>query len=307
MIPVVLLSGLVILGVDPFWQNIVIGAMLIVAVGFDQFQRERISRGLDSTGSAARATPTTSATRGRAVAQRRRAPDGGPGSQHAGGGSDEPAETTASPRAWGWRCSAPRSRSRSRPRTLRSTGPARRSRSSAASRTTRSTPHRNAERGRRPPRPARRSTSRRPPTSPRSLQNQVIEAAAAAAPDGMVIDAVFPTEATPLIAQIIDSGIPVATIQQPVVGRGPGLQPRGAAARHGASWRRMPWPRPIGDEGKVFVIDFQAGSPSTDDRLTGLPRGPRRPPGHRVRRQRLRRHGHGQGRPDRHRRPPATP
>lgn len=51
MIPVVLLSGLVILGVDPFWQNIVIGAMLILAVGFDQYQRERISRGLDTSGS----------------------------------------------------------------------------------------------------------------------------------------------------------------------------------------------------------------------------------------------------------------
>jgi ribose transport system permease protein len=51
MIPVVLLSGLVILGVDPFWQNIVIGTMLILAVGFDQFQRERIARGLDSSGS----------------------------------------------------------------------------------------------------------------------------------------------------------------------------------------------------------------------------------------------------------------
>ncbi|CAN5775910.1 ABC transporter permease [soil metagenome] len=53
MIPVVLLSGLVILGVDPFWQNIVIGAMLILAVGFDQYQRERISRGLDMPGSTA--------------------------------------------------------------------------------------------------------------------------------------------------------------------------------------------------------------------------------------------------------------
>lgn len=55
MIPVVLLSGLVILAVDPFWQNIVIGAMLIVAVGFDQLQRERISRGLDSPSSGAAA------------------------------------------------------------------------------------------------------------------------------------------------------------------------------------------------------------------------------------------------------------
>jgi ribose transport system permease protein len=57
MIPVVLLSGLVILGVDPFWQNIVIGAMLIVAVGFDQFQRERIARGLDSSGPPAEPPP----------------------------------------------------------------------------------------------------------------------------------------------------------------------------------------------------------------------------------------------------------
>lgn len=52
MIPVVLLSGLVILGVDPFWQNIVIGAMLIVAVAFDQYQRERIAQGLGASGEA---------------------------------------------------------------------------------------------------------------------------------------------------------------------------------------------------------------------------------------------------------------
>ena len=58
MIPVVLLTGLVILGVDPFWQNIVIGTMLILAVGFDQFQRERIARGLDSSGSQPEPPPT---------------------------------------------------------------------------------------------------------------------------------------------------------------------------------------------------------------------------------------------------------
>jgi ribose transport system permease protein len=58
MIPVVLLSGLVILGVDPFWQNIVIGGMLILAVGFDQFQRERISRGLDHGGPPAEPPPS---------------------------------------------------------------------------------------------------------------------------------------------------------------------------------------------------------------------------------------------------------
>ena len=59
MIPVVLLSGLVILGVDPFWQNIVIGAMLILAVGFDQFQRERIVARSRHARLGSRATPTT--------------------------------------------------------------------------------------------------------------------------------------------------------------------------------------------------------------------------------------------------------
>ncbi len=57
-IPVVLLSGLVILRVDPFWQNIVIGAMLIVAVAFDQLQRERISRGLSGGGAPETSPPT---------------------------------------------------------------------------------------------------------------------------------------------------------------------------------------------------------------------------------------------------------
>ena len=101
------------------------------------------------------------------------------------------------------------------------------------------------------------------------LQNQVIEAAAAAAPDGMVIDAVFPTEATPLIAQIIESGIPVATIQQAVSVDG---QVINLVAQQLDMGRLAAdeMARAIGDEGKVFVIDFQTGSPSTDDRLTGF-------------------------------------
>ena len=45
LIPVVLLSGLVIVGVEPFWQNISIGAILIIAVAVDQFNRERLARG----------------------------------------------------------------------------------------------------------------------------------------------------------------------------------------------------------------------------------------------------------------------
>jgi ribose transport system permease protein len=39
LIPVVLQNGLVILGVQPFWQTITIGAILIVAVYSDQLKR----------------------------------------------------------------------------------------------------------------------------------------------------------------------------------------------------------------------------------------------------------------------------
>lgn len=73
-IPVVLLSGLVILRVDPFWQNIVIGAMLIVAVAFDQLQRERISRGLSGGGAPEPPPPTDPGIPGESSA-----PAGGPG------------------------------------------------------------------------------------------------------------------------------------------------------------------------------------------------------------------------------------
>jgi ribose transport system permease protein len=50
LIPVVLLSGLIIQGVEPFWQNIAIGAILIAAVAVDQFNRERLARGELSAG-----------------------------------------------------------------------------------------------------------------------------------------------------------------------------------------------------------------------------------------------------------------
>ena len=103
-------------------------------------------------------------------------------------------------------------------------------------------------------------------------QNQVIEAAAAAAPDGMVIDAVFPTEATPLIQQIIDSGIPVATIQQPVSAEGQVFNLVSQQIDMGKLAADV-MAEAIGGEGKVFVIDFQVGSPSTDDRLTGFLEG----------------------------------
>jgi ribose transport system permease protein len=45
LVPVVLLQGLVIQNVNPYWQNIAIGSILVVAVGIDQFQRERLAKG----------------------------------------------------------------------------------------------------------------------------------------------------------------------------------------------------------------------------------------------------------------------
>ncbi len=43
-IPVVLLNGFVILGLQPFWQQVAIGAVLIAAVYFDQLRRRMRDR-----------------------------------------------------------------------------------------------------------------------------------------------------------------------------------------------------------------------------------------------------------------------
>lgn len=43
-IPVVLAAGLVIVGVQSFWQQVMIGAILIVAVYFDQLRRRTRSK-----------------------------------------------------------------------------------------------------------------------------------------------------------------------------------------------------------------------------------------------------------------------
>ena len=44
LIPVVLASGLIIVGVPSYWQGVVIGAILIVAVYFDQLRRRARQR-----------------------------------------------------------------------------------------------------------------------------------------------------------------------------------------------------------------------------------------------------------------------
>jgi ribose transport system permease protein len=43
-IPTVLTNGLVVQGVQPFWQEVVVGATIIVAVYFDQLRRRRMTR-----------------------------------------------------------------------------------------------------------------------------------------------------------------------------------------------------------------------------------------------------------------------
>ena len=47
-IPTVLQNGFVIVGVQPFWQEVVVGAVLVAAVYFDQLRRESASRGRSS-------------------------------------------------------------------------------------------------------------------------------------------------------------------------------------------------------------------------------------------------------------------
>lgn len=101
------------------------------------------------------------------------------------------------------------------------------------------------------------------------LQNQVIESVSARNPDAMVIDAVFPQEATPLVEQIIASGIAVATIQQPMEIEGQVMNLVSQQVEMGELGARTLF-EAMGGSGKVFVIDFQAGVPSTDDRLTGF-------------------------------------
>jgi ribose transport system permease protein len=41
LIPTVLLNGFVILGIEPFWQNVAVGVVLILAVFIDQTRRAR--------------------------------------------------------------------------------------------------------------------------------------------------------------------------------------------------------------------------------------------------------------------------
>ena len=43
-IPAVLRNGFVIVGVQPFWQQVAVGAVLIVAVYVDQLRRARYAR-----------------------------------------------------------------------------------------------------------------------------------------------------------------------------------------------------------------------------------------------------------------------
>jgi ribose transport system permease protein len=44
IIPVMLLDGFVVLGLPPFWQQVAVGAVLIIAVYFDQIRRQLRSR-----------------------------------------------------------------------------------------------------------------------------------------------------------------------------------------------------------------------------------------------------------------------
>jgi ribose transport system substrate-binding protein len=102
-----------------------------------------------------------------------------------------------------------------------------------------------------------------------TLQNQVIEGAAARNPDGMVIDAVFAQEAAPIVQGVIDAGIPAGIIEEPIDVEGEVFTYASDQVAMGEMAARTLFDQ-IGGEGKVYVIDFQAGVPSTDGRLEGL-------------------------------------
>lgn len=58
LIPATLRNGFVILGVQPYWQQVVVGAFLVAAVYFDQQRRAAASRGQDQRGLLARLLST---------------------------------------------------------------------------------------------------------------------------------------------------------------------------------------------------------------------------------------------------------
>jgi ribose transport system substrate-binding protein len=100
-------------------------------------------------------------------------------------------------------------------------------------------------------------------------QNQVIEAAAARGPDALLVNTVFGQEAAPVVQSIIDAGTPVVVVENltEVTGEVASIYmdqvEMGRMAGHELAEQ-------IGEEGKVFVIDFQAGVKGTDDRLIGF-------------------------------------
>jgi ribose transport system substrate-binding protein len=110
------------------------------------------------------------------------------------------------------------------------------------------------------------------------LSIQVMDALAARKPAGLVVDPVFPQQMVNPIKQLIKSGIPVATIQEEI--SIPGqitniVSFHRGLGRIGADLMA----KAIGGNGKVFVIDFAAGSQSTDDRRRGFLDGIKKYPG----------------------------
>ena len=60
-IPGVLRNGIIILGVEPYWQGVIIGLVLVATVWFDQYKRRAAAGGRPCTSAAAdepRSAPT---------------------------------------------------------------------------------------------------------------------------------------------------------------------------------------------------------------------------------------------------------
>jgi ribose transport system substrate-binding protein len=97
----------------------------------------------------------------------------------------------------------------------------------------------------------------------------VMDALAARKPAGMVVDPVFQNEMKRPIQQLIKSGIPIATIQEIVSVPGQVSNTVSSQIGMGKIGANI-LAQAIGGKGKVFIIDFAAGSQSTDDRRIGF-------------------------------------
>jgi ribose transport system substrate-binding protein len=102
-----------------------------------------------------------------------------------------------------------------------------------------------------------------------TLEDQVTLALAARHPAGVIVDPVFGSEQGPTIEQVIKSGIPVATVEEPINAPGQVLNVTAEHQILGMMGADM-LAKAIGYKGEVYVGNYQKGVQSTDARFQGF-------------------------------------